>query len=90
MGGRTAGISAHHYFHCQHMFGKLSDQQFYYLTHWAQTVILGVASRHENVNDSVRGPRHSRGDIFSPEPLQPLSAQKSFLASLLNLREVAH
>jgi hypothetical protein len=29
MGGRTAGISAHHYFHCQHMFGKLSSQHFY-------------------------------------------------------------
>jgi len=29
MGGRTAGISARHYFHCQHMFGKLSGQHFY-------------------------------------------------------------
>lgn len=90
MGGRAAGVSAHYDFHCQHMFSKLSGQYFYQLTYRTQTIILGVGSRHERVNDSVRGLYHSRGGIFSPESLQPLSAQKSFLASLLSLREAAH
>jgi hypothetical protein len=29
MGSRAAGISAHHYFHCQRVSGELSDQRFY-------------------------------------------------------------
>lgn len=56
MGGRTAGISAHHYFHCQYIFGKLSGRHFYWLTYREQTIALGVGSRHESVNDSVRRP----------------------------------